>query len=216
MLTLAQGAQNSSGDWPITGSETSSLCNNGQPMNDVFGTLDEYRDFTIYVPCMLNNNNCIEWLLLNSGDVTSQGLSGSSSSCDLSPLVPNANFLDGAMDEAEGPYYLLAVPPLFKSQTDLPASETPMPVSPGWQIYNNSGSTAATYSAWERTLVALPGGPPSFAGRFVYEQQGGTGTDGCHVTGSITAPTRMCRAAAGTSTKAANGASTSSGFGTRG
>ncbi|HEV2386228.1 MAG TPA: IPT/TIG domain-containing protein [Candidatus Acidoferrales bacterium] len=69
-LTLTQGAQNPDGTWPITGTEVSDVCN-GQ--FSVTGTLDQYGGFNLFLPCVEDNENCIEWLLLGSGDVTSQG-----------------------------------------------------------------------------------------------------------------------------------------------
>lgn len=79
------------------------------------------------------------------------------------------------MDRAEDGYYDLAHPPLFKSQTDNPASESV--VAQGW--ITGPGNTYPSYGVWKRVL------PPinsfvGYAGRFVYEQSGGPATDGCY------------------------------------
>jgi hypothetical protein len=59
---------------------------------------------------------------------------------------------------------------LFKSQTDLPTSETPTPQ--GWSVRPASlGSQYPTVGVWQRALPLL-NGFTGFAGRFVYEQSG--------------------------------------------
>jgi hypothetical protein len=71
-LTLTQGPQSSNGTWPITGTEVANICP-GQQFA-VSGTLDQYGDFSLYLNCVLTNDWCMQWLILGSGDVTSQGL----------------------------------------------------------------------------------------------------------------------------------------------
>ncbi len=89
------------------------------------------------------------------------------------------------MDQAEDGYYALAVPPLFKSQTDLPAVETPTPQ--GWSLGPSGlGSQYPTIGLWERAFPLL-NGFVGFAGRFVYEQAGTGTTDTCWVPLSPTA-----------------------------
>lgn len=167
---LTQGAQNSDGTWPITGTWTSNLF--GGPYA-VTGTLDQYGDFT------LSNSEygmCLEYQLLGSGDVTSVGWGYLYNY--LSCPAPTQNFFSGLYDESdESAYWESAQPPLFKSETDLPASEVPTFYQ--WVIYPGSGSQYATYGGWERTLVASPGVATDFSGRFVFEQVGGNGTDTC-------------------------------------
>lgn len=177
-LTLNQGPENTTnGTWPITGTEVTNLPPAGQVYN-VSGTLDQYGDLALFLPAVSDNANCIEWLVLGSGDVTSQGLQGAVA-CTGSPPVPTKDFLDGGMDSAEGPYYYFGVPLLFKSATDKPPSESV--VFQGWTTY--SGDTLPTVALWERDLPLLDGFV-GFAGRFVYEQSGGTATDGCSYDGS--------------------------------
>jgi hypothetical protein len=121
----------------------------------------------------------VEWLVLGSGDVTSQGL-GEFGPCP--PGAPHAGFLRTSMDAAEGPSYGLGVPPLFKSQTGLPTSESPIPQ--GWSLGSPAnGSLLPTYGLWARTLPPL-NGFIGFSERFVYEQSGGPATDGCYFTNS--------------------------------
>jgi hypothetical protein len=176
-LTLDQGAQNSNGTWPITGTEVTDIAP-GQVF-DVSGTLDQYGDFALYLPVVWDNNNCIEWLLLGSGDVTSQGLAGAVACTPPTPPVPSQNFLQDNMDMAEGAYYQLGHPPLFKSQMDKPPIESPLPQ--GW--WTGPGSTLPTYGQWERVLPTV-NSFIGYAGRFVYEQSGGAATDGCWYSGS--------------------------------
>jgi len=172
-LTLTQGSQNSSGVWPITGTETISSPSGCSSPTQTLGSLDKYGDLVLEDPC--RDGECFEWLVLGSGDVTSQGFPITVAPCP-NPVV---NFLTTDMDESEGPYYYLARPPLFKSQTDLPPSETP--AIPGWAAVN--GSINATYGSWQRTFPPL-GGFIGYAGRFLYEQTGAAGaTDNCWATG---------------------------------
>ncbi|HET9179353.1 MAG TPA: hypothetical protein VFQ24_13430 [Terriglobia bacterium] len=71
-LTLNQGPLNTTnGTWPITGSEVDNIW--GQ-YNNVSGTLDQYGDLALCVAFGNQSPNGIEWLVLGSGDVTSQGL----------------------------------------------------------------------------------------------------------------------------------------------
>lgn len=173
-LTLNQLAENSNGTWPITGTEVTSIAP-GQVCN-LTGTLDQYGDIALYLPVVSDNDNCIEWTILGSGDVTSQGLGGAVACTPPTPPVPTQNFLDGGMDSAEGSYYQLAVPPLFKSLTDKPTGETPA-FTGTWATL--PGSTLPTASFWQRAFPVLSGFV-GFAGRFVYEQPGGAPTDGCY------------------------------------
>ena len=76
---------------------------------------------------------------------------------------PQQGFLQNSMVQAEGSYYALAVPPLFKSQTDLPAAETP--TAQGWSVGPSSlGSIYPTVGLWER---AFP--PPKHVCRIRWE-----------------------------------------------
>jgi len=146
------------------------------------GTLDQYGDFSLYLPCDANSIHCFQWLILGSGDVTSQGL-GSAPPCP--PSAPQYGFLQTLAISAEDGYYPLAVPPLFKSQTDQPASESPIPQ--GWSLGPATmGSQYPTFGIWERALPLL-NGFIGFAGRFVYEQSGTGTTDACWKLGSPTA-----------------------------
>ncbi len=144
---------------------------------NVTGTLDQYGDFALYNPC---GGICTEWLLLGSGDVTSQGLEDAVPCTGTPPVpVPTENFLAGGMDLAEDGYYYTGVPPLFKDRPDIPPSA---PVtSEGWTTL--SGSTLQTAVLWERTFASL-NGFVGYAGRFVYEQPDGTATDACWFSGS--------------------------------
>jgi hypothetical protein len=73
---------------------------------------------------------------------------------------------------------------LFKSQTDLPTSETPTPQA--WSVRPASlGSQYPTVGVWQRALPLL-NGFTGFAGRFVYEQSGTGTTDTCWKLGSKT------------------------------
>ncbi|MEJ2010281.1 MAG: hypothetical protein P8Z30_19360 [Acidobacteriota bacterium] len=173
-LTLNQGSQNADGTWTITGEEVDNLW--GQ-YNNVSGTLDQYGDLALCLAWGNESPNGLEWLVLGSGDVTSQGLNRVACTPGTPP-VATRNFLDGDMDLAEGPYYYLGVPPLFKSATDKPPGETVTPLTPWLTI---DGSTLPTAAAWERTLLPLNSlGLVDYAGRFVYEQSGGAPTDGCY------------------------------------
>ncbi|HKT10580.1 MAG TPA: hypothetical protein VJW77_02015 [Terriglobia bacterium] len=138
---------------------------------NVSGTLDQYGDFALDIPLVDDNANCIEWLLLGSGDVTSQGLQGTAA-CTSGPTE---YFLDGGMDSAEGSYYGFGVPPLFKSQTDLPLGESV--ASQGWATIPQS--TLPTAVLWQRNITSMYVSF-HFAGRFVYEQSGGAATDACY------------------------------------
>jgi hypothetical protein len=142
----------------------------------VSGTLDQYGDLAFYSPFPLTGccYYCVEWLVLGSGDVTSQGLQGHIPCYGQTP-VPQQDFLDGGMDSAEGFDYTQAVPPLFKSQTDKPPSESP--AAQGW--WTGPGSTLPTYGLWERVLPTLSG-LIAYGGRFIYEQSGGLAADGCY------------------------------------
>lgn len=174
-FTLTQGPQNSkTGLSLITGTEVNTICSQ---VEQVTGFLDQLGDMELSEPCL---GHCIEWHILGSGDVTSQGLElGGASLCSNPPYANFPN--DGLMDEAEGAYYNLGVPPLFKSQTDQPASETPAPDATPWSLGPPSaGSLYKTYGRWDRTLPLSPDGFNEFAGRFVYEQSGGAATDGCY------------------------------------
>lgn len=67
-LTLSQGPENTTNHtWPITGTEVTNLSQN---QYNVSGTLDQYGDLALYLPFVDDNANCIEWLVLGSGDVT--------------------------------------------------------------------------------------------------------------------------------------------------
>ncbi len=182
MLSLTQGQQDASGDWPITGAVENSPCS-GQ-LADVTGVLDQYGDMALYFPC---GNSCVEWLVLGSGDVTSQGFGGSGGGCAVQPVQ---NFLQTLMDESEGPYYYLAQPPLFKSATDQPSGETPTfdswGLGPSWDA-----SVNPTFGEWSRQFPeVLSGGNllVEFAGRFVYEQNGAGASDSCYTEGAPSAP----------------------------
>ncbi len=169
-LTLNQLPQ-TNGTWPITGSEVDNIW--GQ--YNVWGTLDQYGDLALCLAFGNQSPNGIEWLVLGSGDVTSQGLNYGVACTPGTPPVPTRDFLNGSMDSAEGPYYRWGVPPLFKSATDLPLVETAA-FSNEW--VTAPLSTLPTLAVFGRTFPFLDGFV-GFAGRFVYEQSGGAPTDMC-------------------------------------
>ncbi|HEV2386751.1 MAG TPA: IPT/TIG domain-containing protein [Candidatus Acidoferrales bacterium] len=176
-LTLTQGAEDTSNNtWTITGTaESNTTCGTF----DVTGTLDQYGDLGLSIPCEGLNDNCMEWLLLGSGDVTSQGLGGGPGPCPAYPSWPQRNFV-WSLSNWEGPYYSRIVPPLFKGQVDLPDYESP--TGTGFVIKPHSGSQYPTFGAWYRTLPPYISNNTSFSrfvGRFVYEQSGTGATDTC-------------------------------------
>lgn len=180
-LTLKQGSLNATnGTWQITGEEVDNLW--GQ-YNNVSGTLDEFGDLALCLAFGNQSPNAVEWLVLGSGDVTSQGLQHAGACAPGSPPVATKSFIEKDMDSAEGSYYQLAVPPLFKSATDKPPGETVTALTPWLTL---KGSTLPTGKAWERTFLPLNSlGLVDYAGRFVYEQSDGTGaSDGCWYSGS--------------------------------
>ncbi|MDE3135740.1 MAG: hypothetical protein KGL59_04150 [Acidobacteriota bacterium] len=117
----------------------------------------------------------MEYYILGSGDATSQGYINNSSGAQYCVPLPGGFLNDYTTWEAS--YWYFAAPPLLKSQTDLPASETPS--AQGWAAPYPSQN--ATVGLWERTLVPSPASVNAFAGRFVFEQSGGTAGDTCYV-----------------------------------
>lgn len=83
-FTLSQGREDTSNNtWPITGTAASNTTCGTFP---VTGTLDQYGDLGLSIPCEISNLNCMEWHILGSGDVTSQGLGAGSGQCPAYPL----------------------------------------------------------------------------------------------------------------------------------
>jgi hypothetical protein len=188
-LTLTQGPQNADGTWQVTGSYVGSPgpCGSGTfkfldlNSNGKGGILDQYGDLVLKDEC---DGYQRIWRILDSGDVTSQGLGAI-----VCPAVPSNEyqfFLQEMTNFAEGPYFFCAVPPLFKSSTDIPTLEIPSPQ--GWAIQPFSGSQYPTYGAWQRSLPLL-NGFVGYAGRFVFEQSGPptSATDTCYAPLSPTA-----------------------------
>lgn len=180
IFTLTQGAENSSGISTVTGTEWDNV--NGGPNPIQAGQMDEHGDVVIRDN---QTGDCLEFQILNSGDVTAPGLEQPS---DPSCPVPEQNFFTSDYYESEeGPFYFYVKPPLFKtqndvppfvSQTDVPAIETPE--SNGWIIPQGSKSQYETYGVWWRTDLGEPDMNGMFESRFVYEQSGGAATDGCY------------------------------------
>lgn len=175
--TLSQGPQNSDGTWPVTGSVHWSYWygQDGTCDESVTGTLDAHGDLYLNVaadPADGCTTYALEYVVLNSGDMTSQGISWGEQQPGPDPNFPSDL-------GTEYPYE-----PMFKAVTDLPASETP--TSEGWGNIPDSGSQYPTYGTWQRTLPTSGDGLVEFAGRFVYEQNGGSPIDACWKPGSLT------------------------------
>lgn len=120
-----------------------------------------------------NTNGCDwseEWLVLNSGDVTSQGFWPIVTGC-----TPPTNFPVDADNSDSGDWWCWDVP-LFKSQTDIPSTETPL--FRGW-IPIELSLFDTTVGAWARILPVTADGLTAFPGRFVYEQNAQPAFDGC-------------------------------------
>jgi hypothetical protein len=116
-----------------------------------------------------------QYIILNSGDATSQGYFW-----ETGPYIPGcwcslppSNFPSDLGDYTPDL-------PLFKSQTEIPNTESPAFL--GWLVVNLSPDP--TYGAWQRTLPLSSDGIIEFSGRFVFEQSApsGRGYDGCYQT----------------------------------
>ena len=78
--------------------------------------------------------------------------------------------------------------PLFKSQTEVPSTETPQFL--GWAAdavddhldpsFDANDPDLQTQGAWQRTLPLSSNGVAKFAGRFVVEQNAASAVDGCY------------------------------------
>ncbi len=180
---LSQGPQNSDGTWPITA--TSGSCVDS-------ATLDQYGDlvFPGFEQC---HQWFLEYRILGSGDVTSQAYVGAAGTACY-PLSQSQwpYFLEN-FGTVSGDYPIGGCEdqPLWKSQTDLPALDSPSPDSSNpWVICPQSGSPYTTCGAWQHIVSAITANKyVEFAGRFVFEQSGGAPTDGCWFTNSKFAPT---------------------------
>jgi hypothetical protein len=166
--TLSQSSLNN-GTWPVSGSVTwtyyadpSDTCT-----QSVTGTLGAAGSLILYVADDLSEGCGAyqeQYVLLNSGDATSQGLF-----MGWGGTFPLSNFPNDL-----GDWYDPDVP-LLKSHTDLPNTESPSFLT--WVTINPD--LDKTYGAWQRTLPQSSDGFVEFSGRFVYEQSA-TGTfDGC-------------------------------------
>lgn len=179
-LTLAQGAQNSDGTWPLSGSFDS----NQWGSQAVSGTLDQEGDIIVCIDnCQIQSAEILaEWRVLSSGDVTTNGY-WNDWGCYA---MTGSNLLDIISNWADPPIQnsQCSPPPLFKVQTDQPTGETPAAVD--W--VELPGSTIPTYGQFERTLPLSTGGFNEFASRFVFEQSAGAAVDGCYWTGSNYSP----------------------------
>lgn len=130
----------------------------------VSGTLDHYGDLVFTEDCV---QTFYEFRILGSGDVTSQG------------------YVEDVGDSACYPLAQSAWQPLWKSETDLPTSDSPFfDSSDPWTNIQGSGSQYATYGNWDHAVSPFFNGYVEFAGRFVFEQSGGTASDGRHFEGS--------------------------------
>ena len=172
--SLTQGTRNIDGSYPISGSvawtaDPSFDADCTQPLT---GTLYTQGILRLYVED--GDNGCgqyaEEWLVLNSGDVTSQGWFSFEDDPDNECSFPS--------DFPNGLGYACSDAPLVKTQTEIPTTETPAFL--GWTPSAAGGD--AVYGAWKRTLPLSSDGIVEFAGRFVFEQvaPGGGGIDGCY------------------------------------
>jgi hypothetical protein len=173
-FALTQGKANSNGTWPLSGTFNSNDCTNSV----VSGTLDQYGGITLSFLCAVQIQ--AEWQVLSSGDVTSNGYWSGANDC---PALTGNGLLFDLAEQADPPFGTgeCSPPPLFKAPTDVPASEVPAPTSPYWGAVYPSAN--ATVGLWQRTLPQSQTvqGYSEFAGRFVYEQNGGTASDSCNV-----------------------------------
>jgi len=170
---LSQGTQNTDGSYPVSGTVSWSDNWGNRCSQALMGTLDT-RGVLVINAEDNTPGGCgsysEEWVILNSGDATSQGWFWEPQS-DPGWCTPPPNFPDGLG------YYCSDVP-LFKSQTDMPSTESPGFL--GWVAANQSPDP--THGAWQRTMPLSSDGLTEFPGRFVFEQvaPGGGGVDACY------------------------------------
>ena len=184
---LTQGGRNSDGSSGITGSLDYWDIYGDECGGPITGSLSANGVLTIQVPdtdvpppfyCdgIPNLAWTEEWVVLNSGDATSNAWrwfpAYPSWPCYPPPANPQG---DG---DTSGYWTSCFDTPLFKSQTDIPTTESPQFL--GWLATN--GSQDPTYGAWQRVLPLSTDGLVNFSGRFVFEQfaPGAGASDGCH------------------------------------
>lgn len=170
---LTQGSQNSDGTWPVTGSVhwiyggPNDTCD-----QSISGTL--YGDGNLVLHVTADGTACDayseELAVLSSGAITSQGYIYP----DYDAPLPLADFPKNLGD-------MWSDLPLVSSTPLFPADDSPS--AQGWGAI--LGSEYPTQGLFNRTMPSFPGFV-EFAGRFVYEQDGGDAFDGCYTSESIT------------------------------
>jgi hypothetical protein len=160
------------GAGPVSGSVAWMYVNDDDAtcLQSVTGTLTTTGSLILYVADDLSDGCGAydeQYMVLNSGDATSQGYF-----MDWGGTFPLSGFPNDL-----GDWYSPDVP-LFKSQTDIPGSETP--VFRAW-VSTSYLSNSYTLSAWGRLLPPSTDNLVMFAGRFVFEQTASQGAvDGCY------------------------------------
>lgn len=185
---LTQQSQNSDGTWPVTGSvhwvygSPDDTCD-----QSVTGTLDRSGHLILNVaadPTGACGSYSDEYSILSSGDMTSQGYFYFDDGYGINTPPPLTGFPNNLGDENNDF-------PLFSNIHQFPDGETP---------WGNSWS--ADHSQWPTKAEFFRTMPPSggffpYAGRFVWEQDGGLeGNDGCY-TDQSPAPAPFTRVTGG-------------------